>query len=142
MWVENMVSSDIDWKKLKDEVDNAIEKNDAGSIDFSSKDIYQCKFQQKCAEIEKSEFSPIMSAIIFGLAGGMGLISRFKMDDLVSIYQTIMGLFLIYVAWFYFYRKFYIPGHKTCIEIIIDAEKRIQELSRKETEISKEGYHA
>lgn len=129
---EKPEKSEDEWSNLRSEVDDAITNHDASSIDFSSKNIYQCKFQQKYAEVEKSEYPTLFSVIIFGLALGLGLTSRFNLNDVGSIFQAGVGFMLILFTWFIVYKKLYRPRHKTCVEIIVNAEKQIQELSKGE----------
>jgi hypothetical protein len=92
------------WEELNYEVERAIKNRKASDVDFSTKDVYQCKYQQKYAEIENSEYSFIFSLIIFMLGGGIGLISRFRTDDPTSIVSSIFGLVLIYIAWGIIYK--------------------------------------
>ncbi len=129
---EKPEKSEEEWSDLQSEVDDAIKKRDASRIDFSSKTIYQCKFQQKYTEIEKSEFSALFSVIIFGFGLGTGTILGLRSDDVASISKLIFGLVLMFGSWFILYRMIYTPMHDTCKEIIINTEKQIQKLSKEE----------
>jgi hypothetical protein len=62
----------------------------------------------------------------------IGLISRFNVNDANSIFQAIFGFILIFFTLFILINKMYTPMHDTCKEIIINAEKQIQELSKGE----------
>ncbi len=128
-----------EWTQLYLEVKDAIKKHDASHIDFVSKNIYQCKFQQKCVEVEKSDYPILWSAIIFLLAMGASGVSRYNSNDLVSLPPVIMGLSMFAIA-FFLIHNVWKPEHYTCKEIVIKSEKQIQKLSNEEHNKEKRNY--
>lgn len=119
------VTPNVDWDKLKSEVKDAVGKK--CQIDFYYKDIHQIKYQQKYAEVLRTENIVIFSVIVFTLAGGIGLISSYGQNRellvlILGLIITLVGFVLLLFKWD--------PYQKTCNKIILDAEKRIQTLSK------------
>jgi hypothetical protein len=62
----------VDWKKLEDEVDNAIEKGYL--INFESKTIKECKYIQKVADERLSWLGIKINPFILLVAAGISLV--------------------------------------------------------------------
>jgi hypothetical protein len=84
----------VDWKKLEDEVNRAIEKG--CPISFESKSPKECVYQQKCAEINLSNYELLLSIIIFIIAIGISyMLTTYKDQDIFSNLIFWLGLFAV-----------------------------------------------
>lgn len=112
----------VDWKKLEDEVENAIRKD--CSITFDSKTIKECEYQQKVADDKKSRLEYRVSIIILliglGASTSIAFSNIFNLETLVKyligiIFMAIGGVALFQTKGIY----------ERCSRIILNAEKRI-----------------
>lgn len=111
-----------DWKKLEDEVDNAINKG--CPIDFDSKTIKECEYQQRVAEDRLSWMGVKINIIIFIAAVGTSIsIAFIRIIDLQDLIGYLFGIFVIIGLILVF--KPLMHGYHNCRRIILKAEKRI-----------------
>lgn len=124
-----------DWKKLEDEVDKAIKKNCL--VNFDSKTMKECKYQQKVAEDILSFIVVQINAIIFIAAVGVSIsIAFIRIIDLAALTGYFIGIIIIVIgALMLFYIKY---RYNRCSRIILDAEKCI--LSKKDSEEPKQPH--
>ncbi len=127
-----------DWDKLENEVNDAVRKK--CHIDFSSKNIYQSKYQQECAEIISSRLGMFINNVIFFLAavgvsfavGGISVFLSIRDISLIDLGKIVLfigiGLFLLLIT------SLFAPKgeqqYEVCNKIILNAEKRIQTLNK------------
>lgn len=112
----------VDWKKLEDEVDTAINKD--CYIDLESKEPKECKYIQKVAEDRFTVFERKVNLIIFVAAIGASLaIPAISTRGLAEFYEyvTAILLFVSGIFWGLYLR----PRNKRCRRIILDAEQKI-----------------
>lgn len=136
--MQGETTKNIDWKKLEDEVSNAIKEG--CPIIFDSRPIEECKYQQKVAENIISRLGIWISVIIFLAAIGVSfviavdalkdLIAAINNKDLKYMSYLFIGFIFLGIAVFNVYRskQEYNAGSR----IILDAEKRILSEGSKE----------
>jgi hypothetical protein len=123
-----------DWKKLEDDVDNAIKKG--CPINFDTKKPEERRYIQKCAEIYISLYGILLSIAFFAVAIGIAYILLFFQDNKMWPI-AILGSFLLIIG----YLLTHIPptylatsNMKNCRRIILDAEK-IEETTQKQEKV-------
>lgn len=118
---------DIDWEKLEKEVYDAIAKKDESLIDFNSKKIEECKYQQKVAEINFSIKVALFTIASFLISIGITYMTLFadkKMWLLVieGIFLVIFGVVIIFISSRLAKSKYIFRAYR---KIILNAEKRL-----------------
>lgn len=112
----------VDWKKLEDEVNRAIDKG--CPISFESNSPKECIYQQKCAEIKLSNYELVLSIIIFLIAIGISYMSTtYKDKDIFSDIIFWLGLSAVILG--SIAGLFWMNLYNRCKRIILGAEKRI-----------------
>lgn len=112
------------WNELKSQVKRAIERGDASLINFCYQDVYQCKYQQKCAEDELWFYGHVINVSVFLGALVFGIIFSnidIKLND-NFIKGMVFGIILIVGIVIYGLK----PRYNTCRKIILNTEKAIQ----------------
>lgn len=129
----NVIKNMVNWKKLEDEVDNAINKG--CHIKFDSKTKEECKYQQKYAEDKRLIYERVFNIVIFGAAIGIPIFTIGLLEN-----KFVEYFFGIIIVIFVLVMKKYILGNKfrVCSEIILDAEKRILLENSGETKMEQE----
>lgn len=118
----------VDWKKLEDEVDSAIEKNDASSLNICYKTTEECKYIQKCAEVWSQPYSDALNITIFLATVAVAmLLLYFSINSYLKYIAVIIGLIFAYYAMKFLKSllPIIIKTPETRRRIILEAEKRI-----------------
>jgi len=122
---------DKDLKTLEAEVNRAVKEGCASLLKFDSMSKGECAIIQKLAELKLSDFATLLTLVIFLAGTGIGAIS---ISSITAQYQQLVNFFGVVAIVggdiLFFYTIFYDrPKYKTFKEIILNTEKRIQELT-------------
>ncbi len=120
-----------EWEYLRSKVEEAIENHDASFILKDEYKPYQIRYIQKCAELQKGQYSSLLAVPLFMISFGVVIGSNSK-QSIIDYLFLIVGVGMIIGGCAFLYR-YCLPKQTTCDEIILNAERRIQTLS-KETE--------
>lgn len=122
----------VDWKKLEDDVNRAIEKG-CPIDDFESKELKEYKYIQKAAEDRLTVLERQVNLIIFigAVAVSLGVPFIFakewnQIEFIAYVVATI--IFIGGICWGRYLR----PQNKRCRKIILDTEQRILSMTNAE----------
>ncbi len=116
----------IDWQELERKVKSAI--NDCCPFDFDSKEIVdreieECEYMQKVAEVQLSKLDVLLGVVLFVVASGGSFAVVSISDDRLAFY-AIYALILFIIGGITFY--FWYRMSNKCCQLILGLEKRIQ----------------
>lgn len=122
---------DKDLKTLEAEVNRAVKEGCSSLIKFDCMNKGECAITQKLVELKLSDFAIRLTFVIFIAGTGIGAVS---ISSSVAPYTEIVNFFGLVAIWggviLLFYTIFYESKNlKTYKQIILKAEKRIQELN-------------
>lgn len=143
---ENILT-DGNFQTLEKKVDSAINEGRASDLKFDKCDIYSTKFMQKVAETSLSKSGLHLDKIYFVAAFGItfALGALFAIISIMSSTEAIgknislliglfigfvFGILLLYIARFDLLNPE--QRYNACIKIILNAERRIQVLSKED----------
>ncbi len=90
---------DINFENLEKEVDEAIEKNDASSLNICYKTTEECKYVQKYVETKPQPYSDALNIAIFMASVAIAmLLLYFSINFYLKYIAVIIGLILVYSA--------------------------------------------
>ncbi len=123
-----MISSNIDWKELEEEIDRAIGPSylrpSSYHIDFASKSMREIRYIKTYVETKLSDTQDLLAVIIFLIVVGISFVPLAPILSKSPIYGYIMGYIMILIGFILFFVS-YQPFNKKCHRAILEAEKRI-----------------